>query len=127
MDVTKVLALGALIALSLVGLDAPQAAADALRCGRKLVSDGDTLYEVRSRCGEPDNQIQRVEVRSVRQWIQGPCVAPGRCGQLVERTIEVTIDEWIYDFGPHQFINYLTFEQGRLIRIDSGARGTKGQ
>ena len=117
----------ALAGLLLLGVDAPPAAADALRCGRKLVSDGDTLYDVRSRCGNPDNAIQRVEFRTVRQWVQGPCINndPRRCGQVVERTIEVTIDEWIYDFGRHQFISYVTFEQGRLISIVSGARGVK--
>lgn len=108
-------------------LQAGPAAADALRCGRKLVSDGDTLYDVRSRCGDPDNQIHRVELRTVRQWVQGPCINndPRRCGQMIERTVEVSIDEWTYDFGPHQFINYVTFENGRLISIVSGARGVK--
>ena len=123
----KWLAGGALVALALLGLEAPRVAADAMRCGRKLVSDGDTLYDVRSRCGEPDNKIQRFEVRTVRHWLQGPCVGPDprNCGRVIERTIEVTIDEWTYDFGPHQFINYLVFEQGRLISIVSGKRGTK--
>lgn len=113
-----------LLALGLLSAGAPPAAADALRCGRKLVSDGDTLYDVRTRCGDPDNQIHRVEQRTVSQWVQGPCIA-GRCGQYVQRTIEITIDEWTYDFGPHQFISYVTFENGRLISIVSGARGVK--
>jgi hypothetical protein len=116
----------ALAALVLLGVDAAPAAADALRCGRKLVSDGDTLYDVRTRCGNPDNAIQRVEMRTVRQWVQGRC--PNNqygCGQMVERTIEVVIDEWLYDFGPHQFVSNVTFEQGRLVSIVSGARGVK--
>ena len=127
MTTKKWLAGGVLVGLALLGLEAPRAGADALRCGRKLISDGDTLYDVRSRCGEPDNKIQRVELRTVRQWLQGPCVGPDprNCGRVIERTIEVTIDEWIYDFGPHQFINYLVFEQGHLISIVSGKRGTK--
>jgi hypothetical protein len=116
-----------LVALSLLTLGAPSAEADAIRCGRKLVSDGDTLYEVRARCGDPDQQIHRVELRTVRQWVGGPCIGndPRQCGRYLERTIEVTIDELTYDFGPHQFINYLTFEQGRLISIVSGQRGVK--
>ena len=118
---------GFLAGLTLLGLGAPRAEADAIRCGRKLVSDGDTLYDVRARCGDPDQQIHRVEIRTVRQWIQGSCVGtdPRLCGRYLERTIEVAIDEWTYDFGPHQFINYLTFEQGRLISIVSGQRGVK--
>jgi hypothetical protein len=119
--------LGAVLGLGLLGMSPPPATADSLRCGRKLVSDGDTLYDVRNRCGEPDNQIHRVETRTVGQWVQGQCinVDPRRCGQYVQRTIEIVIDEWTYDFGPHQFISYVTFENGRLISIVSGARGVK--
>jgi hypothetical protein len=110
-----------------LGLHTPPAAADALRCGRKLVSDGDTLYDVRSRCGDPDNAIHRVETRTVTQWVQGQCINgdPRRCGRVVERTIDIEIDEWLYDFGPHQFVSHVLFEQGRLISIVSGARGVK--
>jgi hypothetical protein len=51
----------------------------------------------------------------------------GQCGHSVERTVEVVIDEWTYDFGPQQFIQYLIFEQGRLVRVIPGDRGTKGK
>jgi hypothetical protein len=36
----------------------------------------------------------------------------------------VLIDEWTYDFGPHRFIQYLTFEDGTLLSIEAGGRGS---
>jgi hypothetical protein len=120
-----------LFALALLGLTSltsepvvSTAFADGMRCGTKLVSDGDTLYEVHSRCGDPKFSVRRMEQRTVRHWVGGPC-APGaaRCGGFVERTIEVQIDEWTYDFGSTQFVRYLTFEQGVLVKVDTGSYG----
>ena len=117
----------ALLILALLGLPTPHATADTVRCGRKLAVEGDSLYDVRSRCGEPDNQIHRVELRTTSAWVQGSCDGKDQtqCGRMVEHTVEVVIDEWTYDFGPTQFIQYLVFEQGRLVRVVPGQRGTK--
>ena len=93
-----------------------RARADTMRCGNKLVSTGDLLYDVRGRCGEPTFARQHVEYRTVSGW--GPGVGAAR-------TIEVVIDEWTYDFGPRQFVQHLIFEQGRLVSVVSGHRGQK--
>ena len=56
-----------------------------------------------------------------------PC-ADGRrawCSALVEDTVEVPIEEWIYDFGPRRFLQHLLFEQGRLVHVETGERGHK--
>lgn len=45
----------------------------------------------------------------------------GRRGTVLQRM--VTIDTWTYDFGPHRLIRVLTFEDGKLIAIRTGARG----
>ena len=100
------------------------AAADGMRCGTKLVSDGDSTYEVQSRCGEPQGKTKRIELRTVRVWVGAPCVtADARCGRAIERTVEVQIEEWTYDFGPTKFIHYATFEDGRLLRVVTGDYG----
>jgi hypothetical protein len=44
---------------------------------------------------------------------------------MVERAVEVAIEEWVYDFGTRRFLQHLTFEQGRLVRVESGERGHK--
>jgi hypothetical protein len=35
----------------------------------------------------------------------------------------VEIEEWPYNLGPTSFMLYLTFENGRLTRIESGEYG----
>jgi len=96
-----------------------------MRCGGRLVSDGDSFFDVRRICGDPDAVFQRIEYRTLRRRSPGACLERGfdpRCDER-ERTIEVVIDEWIYDLGPNKFIRYLTFEQGRLRDIQTGRYG----
>lgn len=98
--------------------------ADTMRCNNRLVSTGDTRYDVRATCGEPDDISQRVEYRTAngRCWQEGERV---RCERTDERIIEIVIDEWVYDFGRNRFIEYVTFEQGRLVRVRTGSYGHK--
>jgi hypothetical protein len=111
---------------TLLSLAAP-AHADGMRCGTKLVSDGDSPYQVRNICGAPDQAQTRVELRTINQWVDGPCLYRGqvRCGQMVQYTIQVQVDEWLYDFGTTQLIRNLVFENGRLIRLYTGGYGVK--
>jgi len=114
----------ALVALAVLGLASKPARADGMQCGNRLVTSGDSLYQVRSTCGDPDDARQRIEYRTVR--VPGPCVQENghrRCE--TERTIEVVIDEWVYDFGKNRFIEYLCFEQGELVRVNEGSYGRK--
>jgi hypothetical protein len=97
-------------------LQAAAARADSLRCGSKLVTSGDTLYDVKVRCGEPAFAMRRTEVRSVSGW--GP-------GASATRSVEVVIDEWTYDFGPQKFVQHLIFEQGLLVFVVPGHRGQR--
>jgi hypothetical protein len=104
------------------------ARADTLACEGRIVESGDSRYDVRSVCGEPDDAAQRVEYRTLSGRIAGPCSRDDgkiRCSQTRERVIEVIIDDWIYDFGSNRFVEYLTFEQGRLVRIRTGKYGHK--
>jgi hypothetical protein len=104
------------------------ARADTLACEGRIVESGDSRYDVKSVCGEPDDAAQRVEYRTVSGRVAGPCSRDGgkiRCGQTRERVIEVVIDEWVYDFGSNRFVEYLTFEQGHLVRIRTGKYGHK--
>jgi len=99
-----------------------------MRCGSDLVSEGDSMYEVQSTCGVPDAVSQRVEYRTERRFVSGPCVSyQGRtvCGRVEEITVPVTIDEWVYDFGSSSFIRYAIFEQGRLRDVTLGGYGKK--
>jgi hypothetical protein len=105
-----------------------EARADSVRCGERLASTGDSTYEVKAQCGDPDAANHRVEYRTVRVRVPASCVVENgqrRCEAIVEHTVEIQIDEWIYDFGKNRFIEHLTFEQGQLIRVANGGYGHK--
>src|SRR5688572_7720305 len=115
-------------ALTVLGLwlGAPTAAADGMRCGNRLISTGDSTYDVRSRCGDPQDATRRTETRTERRRVRVACAnGEARCDREQEVTAEVVVDEWTYDFGPQRFVHYLTFLDGRLARIATGSYGSE--
>ncbi|MEY4512141.1 MAG: hypothetical protein RLZZ450_4263 [Pseudomonadota bacterium] len=107
----------------------PPAQADGMRCGNRLISDGDLMYEVKNVCGVPDQATQRTERRIVSRVVQSTCYDPrGQaylCTTVVQEAIEVLLDEWYYDFGRSVLVRTVTFEGGRLVRVVTGSYGTK--
>jgi hypothetical protein len=107
-------------------LPEPSAAANSMRCDTRLVQEGDSQYEVRSLCGQPDDVQQRTETRRVQRAVQRPCArGTGTCVVMVDHFVEVVVDEWVYDFGRQRFLQYLTFEGGVLVSVRSGPYGNK--
>ena len=120
-------ALAALAALAATSPSPVLAGASGFLCpsSGRLISVGAPTEEVRRRCREPDDIQHRVELRTVREtrrvWTNGIAQEVE-----VERTVEVPIEEWFFDFGPGRFTKTLRFETGRLIHVDEGAKGTVG-
>ena len=85
-------------ALSAACLVATLSAAADLRCNQSLIGRGLTPFEVLERCGSPEFEMQFADYRY-----------PG---------ILVHVDEWTYDLGRNKFRRLLTFENGRLVRIE---------
>jgi hypothetical protein len=76
------------------------AEAGTLRCGSKLVNEGDRAFEVERKCGEP-----------VRRDVVG--YTGGYYGDR-----ELVIEEWVY--GPNNgMFSILTFQGNRLMRIET--------
>jgi hypothetical protein len=100
------------------------ARADGFRCGRRLVSTGDHMLEVRKKCGDPDFVAQRIEKRKVRvkviRWVVNHQEEVSE-----EQTVEVPVDEWTYDLGPERFIRFVTFENNRVVGVTTGGYGTR--
>jgi hypothetical protein len=116
------------VALALgASLGVGDAHADSMSCKNRLVSKGDSLYKVRSLCGEPDAAQRRIELRTIKHKVRRNCDHDknARCDDVVERTVEVVIDEWTYDFGRNRFVRYVTFEQGSLMSVRVGSYGYK--
>ena len=115
----------ALVVLGL-GLVAATAGAEGMRCGNRLISTGDSTYEVRSRCGEPADATRRTETRTERRRVRVACAnGEARCDREQEVSAEVVVDEWTYDFGPQRFVHYLTFLDGKLARVATGSYGSE--
>ncbi len=89
-------------------------------CGHALVLEGDYKLQVLEKCGYPDFQENRIEYRST--VIRGSEI--GQSGFDIIREVPVTIEEWTYDFGPHRFMQWLYFENGRLLLIKNLGYGT---
>jgi hypothetical protein len=110
-------------AIIVVGIAAAEASA--FRCGTRLVSVGDSKYEVLRKCGEPawvENWLEkRIEPYSVEPFSQGQrFYIPNPSFATV---VYVTVEQWVYDRGRTQFTRVLTFENNRLTRIENGDYG----
>ncbi len=92
----------------------------AFYCGQLLVKEGDYKLQVLDKCGQPDYSDSRVEYRSTvlrGSGIQQP-------GLDFINQVPVQIEEWTYDFGRRRFMQFLHFENGRLIYINNLGYGT---
>lgn len=95
------------LALAVVfSLLAPPAAL-AFRCGKVLVSEGDSKAEVLIKCGAPDWKTQWSE-----DFVGGPYPV-----------VSSEKERWLYNLGPQRFMRILLFEDGRLSEVNTGERG----
>jgi hypothetical protein len=89
----------------------------AFHCGGKLVHEGDTRGQVRSKCGEPSE----IEVRSILRrpvaWVGGSPVFVG------SDFVEIPVEFWTYNFGPNKLMRRLRFEGGTLVEIETLTHG----
>lgn len=88
--------------------------AAAFHCGQRLVHEGDSRYDVRSKCGEPADIETRSILRQPIVWFHGRPVlaAPGSF-------VEVSVEIWTYNFGPHKLMRRLRFDDGELVDIET--------
>ncbi|HJU25555.1 MAG TPA: DUF2845 domain-containing protein [Rhodanobacteraceae bacterium] len=79
----------------------------AVRCGDRLVDSGDSVVEVRERCGAP---------YFVDRWSEGAFVR-NRHGYV--RGFAPLYDAWYYNFGPRQLLQRLLFVGGTLQKAET--------
>lgn len=111
------------VLLILLLLVASNVSASDFRCGANIISLGDRKFDVLRKCGNPDNVEVREEIR-IKRDLGAHFFLPGEAppGFLFAKEL-VTVEEWEYNLGPGRFIRYLTFENGRLIKITTGDYG----
>jgi len=105
----------ALVVVSIVA--AQSASADTLRCGSKLISEGDPIEKVLQYCGEP--------VAKKRTWItRQPRFEYGGQEIPFEGTEDVPVDLWTYDFGANKLMRRIRFMAGKVESIETLEHGT---
>lgn len=86
----------------------------AFRCNTYVIDPGLRKAEVIKKCGTPTSQDTRIERRILRVR-NGNYGGPANSGSVeVEREVQITIEEWIYNFGPNEFMQLVVFENGRV-------------
>ncbi len=109
---TRALLLQLALVLGLLSLLPSEAFA--LRCGRSLVTTGDSQVRVREVCGDPADMTQRIEERTVQALVNGV---------LVSQTQSALVETWTYNFGPQRLMQRLTFWDGNLTDITALSHG----
>jgi hypothetical protein len=100
-------AYGALVTAAML-FAAQSHADDTMRCRNgRLINTGMTAAEITARCGEPRSRV--VEEIPIRARLP--------TGAVVQ-TGTTQAERWVYARGQGQFDAQLTFEGGKLVRID---------
>ena len=103
-----------LIGLSVVtaALAAP-AHADGMRCGGRLIRDGDARAEVRTFCGEPADVQTRTILRRPVYNVSGRIVYYG------DGLVEIPVETWTYNFGPNKLMRRVRFIDGIVDDVET--------
>ena len=80
------------------------------RCGGGPVREGDRKLDVLAKCGEPT---------TIDAWLVPYPIVDGAAGELVNVEVEL----WAYNLGPRQLVRLVTFENGVVIRVETGGYG----
>jgi len=102
---------GKLVDIATGGYGYDQAHPSIKPCDGDEIRTGLTQYEILQRCGDPAFKDSREEERLANT------------GKRSKRLTVTRIDEWTYNFGPNKFLRILTFENGKLVDIETGDRG----
>jgi Protein of unknown function (DUF2845) len=100
-----------------MSIAAPSARADAMRCGTKLVREGDTRSAVRSLCGEPAD----VQVRTIlrRAFFDLDDDLHDNTFFFGNGLVEVPVEVWTYNFGPYKLMRRIRFIDGLIDEIET--------
>ncbi len=93
------------------------AQAESLRCGNKLISQGDPAAKLLHYCGKPDSLTSWVEPHAVFWY--------GR--YLPGFLQDVVVENWTYNFGPHRLMRVVRIENGTVENIEPLGYGYREQ
>ena len=93
-------------------LAAHHAWGDTMRCGNKLIVNGDSMATVQALCG-PATVVQQGVNESATT------VGGGHGGQSHTTGTAVPVETWTYNRGPNQFLVNIRFVNGVVVAIDT--------
>jgi len=92
------------------------ALADSMRCGSRVINEGDSIDKVQQYCGEPAERSRTYVERQPRFEVGGQEYSfPG--------TEEVPVDLWTYDFGPNKLMRRVRMIAGKVDSIETLEHG----
>ena len=104
--------------------------ADSMRCGNRVISDGDPKAKVAELCGEPTSSETRTVYRSGiprHQFsIDDDSARSGSDTELLihDRShVEVEVDVWVYNRGRSRLLREVVFEDSRVVEVNVLGRG----
>jgi hypothetical protein len=112
--------------LVLCALIAWAGTAQAMRCGSRLISEGDPGDKVVNECGPPTSVDSWEEERY--DYFDRPPPANQyrdfeRYGNAFRVKIHVRVELWTYNYGPSRFMDYVRLENGIVRKVYSGGYG----
>ena len=112
--IVSVMRIPFLIGLAVIaGAVALPAHADGMRCGSRLIRDGDARAEVRAFCGEPVDVQTRTILRRPVYNLRGRLVYSG------DGLIEIPVETWTYNFGPNKLMRRVRFVDGLVDEVET--------
>lgn len=105
------------------------AEAQAFRCGSKLVTEGMHITKVLAICGDPDYELERIELRRnvfIGRTTRSPDSAVIRRHIYAYGTpalVEVEIRVLTWNLGPNKFMRRVRFEDGIVTEVERLERG----
>jgi hypothetical protein len=110
----------------LVALAAGVLPAHAMRCGSRLVSEGDPRDKLLSDCGQPSS-VEAWDEEQYEYFGRPPNSRDyrefERYGNSYRVRSWVRVEIWTYNYGPSRFVDYVRLENGIVRRIYSGGYG----
>ena len=100
-------------------------AAETMRCGSRVVGDGDPKAKVAELCGKPTHSEQRTVYRAgiPRQEFgldaEGRRTVSDRELLIHDRSlVEVQVDVWLYNRGRSRLMREIVFRDNRVIEVN---------
>ena len=92
-----------------------------MRCHGSLVSIGDTTAQVLQKCGKPDKidrwkEFHNGSMAQIYDYKTERYIAPKEVPNPTQ------MERWTYNLGEHRFTRYLYFQNGELIKIETGEK-----